>query len=54
MGRIRTCGCGGYYWVLGQAEIGTDVTFKNRRELLEALVRRSRKVESSLGSGGET
>jgi hypothetical protein len=33
--RVRAAGYGGYYWVLDQAEIATDVMFKSRRELLE-------------------
>jgi hypothetical protein len=32
---IRAAGYGGYYWVLDQAEIATDVMFKTRRDLLE-------------------
>jgi hypothetical protein len=32
---IRRAGFGGYYWVLDQAEIATDVMFSTRRELLE-------------------
>lgn len=32
---IGAAGYGGYYWVLDQAEIATDVMFKSRRELLE-------------------
>ena len=35
LGRIRSAGYGGYYWVTDQAEIATDVMFKSRRELLE-------------------
>jgi hypothetical protein len=31
---IRAAGYGGYYWVLDQAEIATDVMFKTRPELL--------------------
>jgi hypothetical protein len=34
MGRINAAGYGGYYWVLDQAEIATDVMFKNRPALL--------------------
>ncbi len=32
---IRAAGYGGYYWVLDQAEIATDVMFKTRPELLQ-------------------
>ncbi len=32
---IRTAGYGGYYWVLDQAEIATDVMFRTRPHLLE-------------------
>ena len=32
---IRAAGYGGYYWVLDQAEIATDVMFKTRPQLLE-------------------
>jgi hypothetical protein len=32
---VRAAGYGGYYWVLDQAEIATDVMFKTRRDLLE-------------------
>jgi hypothetical protein len=35
MGRINAAGYGGYYWVLDQAEIATDVMFKTRPALLE-------------------
>ncbi len=35
MGRINAAGYGGYYWVLDQAEIATDVMFKSRPALLE-------------------
>ena len=35
MGRIRAAGYGGYYWVLDQAEIATDVMFTSRRELMQ-------------------
>ncbi len=34
MGSIAHAGFGGYYWVLDQAEIATDVMFKSRSELL--------------------
>jgi len=33
--RVRAAGYGGYYWVLDQAEIATDVMFRSRRDLLE-------------------
>jgi hypothetical protein len=32
---VRAAGCGGYYWVLDQAEIATDVMFTTRPKLLE-------------------
>jgi hypothetical protein len=32
--RIRSAGYGGYYWVVDQAEVATDVMFTNRRQLL--------------------
>ncbi len=32
---VRAAGYGGYYWVLDQAEIATDIMFKCRRDLLE-------------------
>ena len=32
--RIRSAGYGGYYWVLDQAEVATDVMFKTRPELI--------------------
>jgi hypothetical protein len=35
MGRINAAGYGGYYWVLDQGEIATDVMFKTRPALLE-------------------
>ena len=35
LGTIRAAGYGGYYWVLDQAEIATDVMFKTRPQLLE-------------------
>src|SRR5947209_13855332 len=35
LGAIRAAGYGGYYWVLDQAEIATDVMFKTRPQLLE-------------------
>ena len=34
MASITRAGFGGYYWVLDQAEIATDVMFKSRSELL--------------------
>ncbi len=33
--RVRAAGYGGYYWVVDQAEIATDVMFRTRRDLLE-------------------
>lgn len=30
---VRRSGCGGYYWVVDQAEYATDVMFKDRRSL---------------------
>ena len=36
---IRAAGYGGYYWVLDQAEIATDVMFKTRPQLLRGLAR---------------
>ena len=39
MARIRAAGYGGYYWVLDQAEIATDVMFKTRPALLRGLAR---------------
>ena len=35
MSTIRAAGYGGYYWVLSQSEIATDVMFTTRPELLE-------------------
>jgi hypothetical protein len=35
MGRVNAAGYGGYYWVLDQGEIATDVMFKSRPALLE-------------------
>ena len=35
LGRINAAGYGGYYWVLDQGEIATDVMFKSRPALLE-------------------
>ncbi|HEX4816175.1 MAG TPA: hypothetical protein VFV66_25810 [Nonomuraea sp.] len=35
LGAIGAAGYGGYYWVLDQAEIATDVMFKTRPQLLE-------------------
>jgi hypothetical protein len=35
MGRVRAAGFGGYYWVLDQAEIATDVMFSSRPKLLD-------------------
>jgi hypothetical protein len=32
---VRAAGYGGYYWVLDQAEIATDVMFRSRADLLE-------------------
>jgi hypothetical protein len=32
---VRAAGYGGYYWVLDQAEIATDVMFNTRRDLLD-------------------
>jgi hypothetical protein len=32
---VRAAGYGGYYWVLDQAEIATDIMFKCRRDLLD-------------------
>ena len=34
---IKKAGFGGYYWVLDQAEVATDVMFRDRRSLLEVL-----------------
>jgi hypothetical protein len=35
MSTIRSAGYGGYYWVLSQAEVATDVMFRTRPRLLE-------------------
>lgn len=35
LGAIRAANYGGYYWVLDQAEIATDIMFKTRAKLLE-------------------
>ena len=35
LGAIRAADYGGYYWVLDQAEIATDIMFKTRAKLLE-------------------
>jgi hypothetical protein len=35
LGSIEAAGYGGYYWVIDQAEIATDVMFKSRPELLK-------------------
>ena len=36
MGKINAAGYGGYYWVLDQGEIATDVMFKTRPALLSS------------------
>ena len=39
LGAIRAANYGGYYWVLDQAEIATDIMFKTRRKAVGDLAR---------------
>jgi hypothetical protein len=48
--RIRSAGYGGYYWVLDQAEIATDVMFKSRQQLLEVWPDIVRHAALNMGS----
>ncbi len=48
---ITGAGFGGYYWVLDQAEIATDVMFKTRPALLEVWPDLVRHASTSLSSG---
>lgn len=48
--RIRSAGYGGYYWVVDQAEIATDVMFKSRPQLLEVWPDIVRHAALNMGS----
>lgn len=48
---IKAAGFGGYYWVLDQAEVATDVMFRTRPELLAVWPDLVRHASTNLSSG---